>query len=88
VSDIVTGVTQLIQDLIAPDLKALGAKQESTGKLMTLQHDVLIKTIDAFRAEMRSELLSLRAANQLEVQRQLAPISERVAVLEAARGRH
>ncbi len=58
-SDIVTGVRQLIQDLIAPDLKAIAAKQEATEKHMT---------IEAFRAEMRSEFLSLRAANQLEVQ--------------------
>jgi hypothetical protein len=38
--------------------------------------------MDAFRAEMRSEFAALRAANQLEVYRQLAPLSERIAVLE------
>ena len=87
-SDIVTGVRQLIQDLIAPDLKAIAAKQDAMEKHMALQHDVLIKLLEAFRAEMRSEFLSLRAANQLEVQRQLAPLSERVAVLETQRARH
>ena len=94
-SDIVTGVRQLIQDLIAPDLKAIAAKQDGLAarldgleKHMALQHDVLIKILEAFRAEMRSEFLSLRAANQLEVQRQLAPLSERVAVLETQRARH
>ena len=63
-SDIVTGVRQLIQDLIAPDLKAIAAKQEATERHMALQHDVVMKTIEAFRAEMRSEFLSFRAANQ------------------------
>jgi hypothetical protein len=69
-SDIVTGVRQLIQDLIAPDLKALAVKQDGIlaridglEKHMALQHDVLVKTLDAFRAEMRSEFLSLRSGN-------------------------
>ena len=87
-SDIVDGVRQLIQDLIAPDLKAIAAKQDAMEKHMALQHDVVIKLLEAFRAEMRSEFLSLRAANQPEVQRQLAPLSERVAVLETQRARH
>ena len=74
-SDIVTGVRQLIQDLIAPDLKAIAEKQDAIEKHMALQHDVLVKMLEAFRAEMRSEFLSLRAGNQLEVQRQIAPLS-------------
>jgi hypothetical protein len=86
-SAIVSGVRQLIQDLIASDLKAIAAKQDAMEKHMALQHDVLIKMLEAFRAEMRSELLSLRAATQLEVQRQIAPLSERVAVLDAQRAR-
>ena len=73
-SDIVTGVRQLIQDLIAPDLKAIAEKQDAIEKHMALQHDVLVKMLEAFRAE-RSEFLSLRAGNQLEVQRQIAPLS-------------
>jgi hypothetical protein len=43
VSDIVTGVRQLIQDLIAPDLKAIAARQDAIEKHMALQHDVRIK---------------------------------------------
>jgi hypothetical protein len=92
-SDVISGVRQLIQDLIAPDLKAIVAEQDglvarldSMERQMALQHDTVMKTLDAFRAEMRSEFLSLRAANQLEVQRQIVPLAERVAVLEA-RGR-
>jgi hypothetical protein len=48
-----------------------------------IQHVALIKTIDAFRAEMRSEFAALRADNQLEVFRQGSPISERVTVMES-----
>ncbi len=68
-SGILTGVRQLIQDLIAPDLKAIGVRQDAIDKHMALQFDVLRKTLDAFRAEMRSEFLSLRSSSQLEVQR-------------------
>jgi hypothetical protein len=42
-----------------------------------------MKTLDAFRAEMRSEFASLRANSQVEVLRQVAPISERIAVVES-----
>ena len=88
-SDVVTGLRQVIQDLVAPELKAHTAKlealqrqYESLQKQSEFQHDSMMKTIDAFRAEMRSEFAALRAANQMEVLRQLSPISERVAVVE------
>jgi hypothetical protein len=42
-----------------------------------------MKTMNAFRTEMRSEFAALRANNQVKVFRQVAPISERVAVVEA-----
>jgi hypothetical protein len=81
------GLRQAIQDLVAPDLKAIQAKQEATSKLMEVQHDALIKTVEAFRAEMRSEFASLRANNQLEVLRQVSPLSERISVVESGGGR-
>lgn len=70
-ADIVTGLRQVIQDLVAPDLKAIQAKQDATTLL-----------IDAFRAEMRSEFASLKAANQTEVLQQVSPLKERISVLE------
>lgn len=82
-SDVITGLRQVIQDLIAPDLKALSAKVDSLQQQSTIQHDAVMKTIDAFRAEMRSEFAALRANNQVEVFRQVSPISERIAVVEA-----
>ena len=83
----------MIQDLVAPDLKAIQAKQDSLSKQVELQYDALRRQIevqnnalmtnmDAFRAEMRSEFAALRATNQLEVFRQVSPLSERLTMVE------
>ena len=82
-SDIITGMRQVIQDLVAPDMKAHTVKLDALDKRVELQHDAMMKTLDAFRAEMRSEFASLRANNQIEIMRQVSPISERMAVVEA-----
>ncbi len=82
-SDIITGLRQVIQDLVAPDLKSHTAKLEALQKQSEMQHDSVMKTLDAFRAEMRSEFAALRASNQVEVYRQVAPISEGMAIVEA-----
>ena len=88
-SDVITSLRQVIQDLIAPDLKALQAKLDSQAKQIemihqqsTIQHDATMKVLDAFRAEMRSEFAALKATNQVEVMRQVSPLSERIAVVE------
>ena len=81
-SDVITGLRQVIQDLVAPDLKAILSRQESLQKQLEVQHDAVVKTIEAFRAEMRSEFAALRANNQLDVLRQVSPLSERLAVVE------
>ena len=90
-TDCVAGLRQAIQDLVAPDLKAISARQEafqkqmeSMQKQMEVQHDATVKTIEAFRAEMRSEFAALRANNQLEVLPQVSPLSERLAVVKKA----
>jgi hypothetical protein len=85
--DLVTGLRQVVQDLIAPDLKAIQAKQEAMSRQSEVQHDALVKTMEAFRAEMRSEFAALRANNQLDVLRQVSPLSERIALVEESRGR-
>jgi hypothetical protein len=74
---------QVIQDLVAPDLKAHTVELDALQKQMEIQHDAMMKTLDAFRAEMRSEFASLRANNQIETMRQVSPISERLALVEA-----
>jgi hypothetical protein len=81
-ADLITGLRQVIQDLVAPDLKAIQAKQDATSKQIEVQHDALMKMVDAFRAEMRSEFAALRATNQLDVYRQVSPLSERLTVVE------
>jgi hypothetical protein len=75
-ADIVTGLRQVIQDLVPPDLKAIQAKQDATTHL-----------IDAFRSEMRSEFAALRAANQVEVLQRVSPLKERLSVLEIKPGK-
>ena len=72
-SDVITGMRQVIQDLVAPDMKALSAKVDALQKQGEVQYDAMMKTIEAFRAEMRSEFQSLRANNQIEVLRQVTP---------------
>jgi hypothetical protein len=82
-SDVISGLRQVIQDLVAPDLKANAAKLDRLQKQVEIQHDAMMKTIDPFRAEMRSEFAVLRASNQMEVFRQMSPMSERIALVEA-----
>jgi hypothetical protein len=82
-TDAITGLRQVVQDLIAPDLKAHTVKLESLQKLAEVQHDAVMKTLDAFRAEMRSEFAALRANNQVEVLRQVGPMNERIALVES-----
>jgi hypothetical protein len=82
-ADVITGLRQVIQDMVAPDLKALAVRVDFLQKQGEIQHDAMMKTIDAFRAEMRSEFAALRANNQIEVFRQVSPISERMAAVES-----
>jgi len=88
-SDVISSVRQIIQDLVAPDLKALQSKLDSQAKQLDMitqqsaaQHDAAMKVLEAFRAEMRSEFAALKALNQVEVMRQVSPLSERIAIVE------
>jgi outer membrane murein-binding lipoprotein Lpp len=76
-------IRKALQDFLAPELREMTAKIESLEKRMTLHLDALSASMDAFRAEMRTEFALLRSNSQLDVARQVAPLSERVAVLEA-----
>ncbi len=86
-SDIITGVRQAIQDLIAPDFKALQMKVVAMSRQIEVQHEAVMKTVEALRAEMRSEFAAVEAKNQLEVFRQVSPLRERINVVEQGRGR-
>jgi hypothetical protein len=56
----ITGLRQAIQDLVAPELKAIESKQDAMSRQMDVQHEALVKTLEAFRAEMRAEFARLK----------------------------
>jgi outer membrane murein-binding lipoprotein Lpp len=76
-------IRKALQDFLAPELRANTAKIDSLEKQMSLRLDALAATMDAFRAEMRAEFASLRSNSQLDIARQVGPLSERLAVVEA-----
>jgi hypothetical protein len=60
-SDITTGLRQVVQDFVTPELKSHSVRLDVLQKQSEIQHDAVMKTLDAFRAEMRSELAARRA---------------------------
>ena len=58
-TDVIGGLRQAIQDLVAPDLKAIQAKQDSTSKLIEVQHDAIMKTV-ALVAHLMIALVIIR----------------------------
>jgi len=90
--NIIAELRQLLQDVIAPDLKSLGVKMDGLQKQVELseksvnaQIEVFRAELNAFRAEMRSEFQSQRFLLQNEVLRETSPIREGVASLESRR---
>lgn len=76
-SDTVTEIRQAILDVLTPELKSHAAKLDSLHDLMMKNHDEMMRAIDEFRAEMRSEFASLRAKNQADDFSQLSSPSKR-----------
>lgn len=62
-SDMLSEFRQVIQELVLPDLTSYSARLEALQKQSEMQHDVVMKTLDTFRAEMRSEFVALKANN-------------------------
>ena len=90
--NVIAELRQLLQDVIAPDLKSLGAKMDGLQKQVELseksvnaQIEAFRAELNAFRAEMRSEFQAQRTLLQNEVLRETSPIRERIASLEARR---
>lgn len=91
-SNIVDGVRKLLQNLVAPELKAVDARLAKVKALMDAQHKSVMNTLDqhkvqqatieAFRAEFRAEMQALRAQSQVELMRETTPFRERVAAVE------
>jgi phosphate uptake regulator len=83
---------QLIQDVIAPDVRELKVRVSALEKQMDTRFTAVEKQIEAAQkqneAQFRAVLAAIGEANaksELENVRSLAALSERVAVLEAAR---
>src|ERR1700691_5268677 len=99
--NILSEIRQLLQDVIAPDLKALAVRVEGNQrhtelalKAMEAQLEAFRAELaafrtemNAFRAEMRAEFQAQRNLLQNEVLRETAPIRERLATLEAHEAR-
>lgn len=90
--NIIAELRQLLQDVIAPDLKSLNVKLdglqkqvELSGKSVNAQIEAFRAELNAFRAEMRSEFQSQRVLLQNELLREASPMRERLATLEAKR---
>lgn len=87
---------QLIQDVIAPDVRELKVRVTSLEKQMDVRFDALEQKTDtrflALEQKIDAQFQALLAAigeskaqSELATMRLLAPLSERVAVLEAQR---
>ncbi len=88
--NVIAELRQVLQDMIAPDLKSLGIKMDGLQKQVELsersvnaQIEAFRAELNAFRAEMRSEFQSQRVLLQNEVLRETSPIRERIASLES-----
>lgn len=76
---------QLIQDVIAPDVRELKVRLSALEKQMETQFNALQKQNEAQFKALLSAIGEANAKSELENVRSLAALSERVAVLEAAR---
>lgn len=55
-SDFIGGMRQLLEDWVTPDLKAIQATQDAQYNASNHQHSAIMGALEAFRAEMRSEV--------------------------------
>jgi hypothetical protein len=90
--ELLAAIRQVLQDIVAPDLKALMVKVDGVQRQVVLsekstsaQLEAFRAEMGAFRAEMRSEFQSQRVLLENSVLRETAPIRERIASLESRR---
>ena len=89
--NVIAELRQVLQDVVAPDLKSLGAKMDGLQKQVELseksvnaQIEAFRAELNAFRAEIRSEFQAQRTLLQNEVLRETARLRERLSSLEAS----
>jgi hypothetical protein len=76
---------QLVQDVIAPDVRELKVRVASLEKQMDVRFDAIDQKIDARFDSLMSAISESKAHAELTNMRVIAALSERVAVLEAQR---
>ncbi len=76
---------QLIQDVIAPDVRELKVHVSSLEKQMDVRFEALGQKMDAQFKALLAAIGESKAQAELVTMRLLAPLAERVAVLEAQR---
>lgn len=76
---------QLVQDVIAPDVRELKVRSASLEKQMDVRFDALDQKIDAQFKAIMSAIAESKAQAELTSMRVIAALSERVAVLESRR---
>jgi len=83
---------QLVQDVIAPDVRELKVRVAALEKQMDANHQALSEKIDSQTSLMKSQYQAImaaisesRAQNELTSYKLISSLAERVAVLEARR---
>jgi capsule polysaccharide export protein KpsE/RkpR len=83
---------QLVQDVIAPDVRELKVRVVALEKQMDANHQALSEKIDSQTAQMKSQFQAIMAAiseskaqSELTSYKLISSLAERVAVLEARR---
>ena len=76
---------QLVQDVIAPDVRELKVRVTSLEKQMDVRFDAIDQKIDARFDSLMAAISESKAQAELTNLRVIASLSERVAALEAQR---
>ena len=76
---------QLVQDVIAPDVRELKVRVTSLEKQMDVRFDAMDQKSDAQFKAIMAAISESKAQSELTNMRLIAALTERVAVLEAKR---
>ncbi len=83
--NILQTLQQLVQDVIAPDVRELKVRLSSLEKQIDVRFDAMDQKTDAQFKAIMSAIAESKAQAELTNMRVIAALSERVAVLEAQR---
>jgi capsule polysaccharide export protein KpsE/RkpR len=83
--NVLHALQQLVQDVIAPDVRELKVRVASLEKQIDVRFDALEQKTDAQFKALMAAISESKAQAELNTMRLIAALSERVAVLEAQR---